>query len=34
MQSAIKSKTLTDMFLGEALVKKEIITQSELDRAL
>jgi type IV pilus assembly protein PilB len=34
MQSAIKSKTLTDMFLGEALVKKGIITQSELDRAL
>ena len=34
MQPAIKSKILMDVPLGEALVKKGIVTQSQLDRAL
>jgi type IV pilus assembly protein PilB len=34
MQPAIKSKTRMDVTLGEALVKKGIITPSELDKAL
>lgn len=34
MQSAIKSKTLMDEPLGEALVRKGVITQAQLDMAL
>ena len=34
MQPAIKSKTLMDVPLGQALVEKGIITQAELDEAL
>ncbi|HOX94912.1 MAG TPA: hypothetical protein PLR20_12895 [Syntrophales bacterium] len=34
MQPALKSKTLIDVSLGQALVKKGVITPSELDTAL
>jgi hypothetical protein len=34
MQPAIKSKTLMDISLGQALVKKGVITQAQLDVAL
>lgn len=34
MQPAIKSKTLIDVPLGQALVENEVITQAELDAAL